>query len=179
MSASRTASFGAACAACPLRERCTTAKGGRSMTIHPHEGLLRAAHAQARTEQFKRACPTRSAIERIIAWTATQNGRRVKLRYTGTAKTTPGCTPGAPRSTCAPCCGAAWRVAVAPGSWPERPGTRPPGPASSPGRCPQVLKSRPSLLKTGGPGKHEQVPGALPDQAAGRPSANPGCSGGS
>ena len=30
--------------------------------------------------------PTRSAIERIISWTATQNGHRVKLRYIGTAK---------------------------------------------------------------------------------------------
>ena len=69
-------------------------------------------------------------------------------------------------------CGGAW-------SWPERPGTRPPGPASSPGRFPQALKSRPSLPRTGGLGKHERVPGALPDQAAGRPSANTGCSGGS
>ena len=25
-------------------------------------------------------------IERIIAWTATQNGHRIRLRYTGTAK---------------------------------------------------------------------------------------------
>ena len=33
--------FGAACAGCPLRDRCTTAKDGRSMSIHPHEGLLR------------------------------------------------------------------------------------------------------------------------------------------
>ena len=30
--------------------------------------------------------PTRSAIERIIAWTATQNGRWIRLRYIGTAK---------------------------------------------------------------------------------------------
>ena len=82
----RTVTFGAACTDCPLRERCTTAKDGRSMTIHPHEGLLRAARAQARTEEFKRAYPTRSAIERIISWTATQNGRRVRLRYIGTAK---------------------------------------------------------------------------------------------
>jgi len=56
------------------------------MRIHPHEGLLRAARAQARTEQFKKAYPTRSAIERIIAWTAAQNARRVKLRYIGTTK---------------------------------------------------------------------------------------------
>jgi hypothetical protein len=86
ISAARTVTFGAACAGCPLRDRCTTAKDGRSMTIHPHEDLLRAARAQARTPEFKRAYPTRSAIERIIAWTATQNGRRIRLRYTGDAK---------------------------------------------------------------------------------------------
>ena len=86
MSPARTVTFGAACASCPLRQRCTTAKDGRSMSIHPHEGLLRAARAQARTEEFKKAYPTRSAIERIIAWTATQNGRRVRLRYLGTAR---------------------------------------------------------------------------------------------
>ena len=67
MSKSRTVTFGAACAACPLRERCTTAKDGRSMTIHPHEGLLRAARAQARTGEFKQAYPARSMIERVIA----------------------------------------------------------------------------------------------------------------
>ena len=86
VSSKRTVTFGALCAACPLRDRCTTAKDGRSMTIHPHEGLLRQARAQARTEAFKQAYPTRSAIERIISWTATQNGRRVRLRYIGTAR---------------------------------------------------------------------------------------------
>jgi hypothetical protein len=86
MSKTRTVTFGAACAGCPLRPRCTTAKDGRSMAIHPHEDLLRAARAQARTNDFKKAYPTRSAIERIISWTATQNGRRVRLRYLGAAK---------------------------------------------------------------------------------------------
>jgi hypothetical protein len=86
MSSKRTVTFGALCAACPLRDRCTTAKDGRSMTIHPHEDLLRAARAQARTPEFKQAYPTRSMAERIISWTATQNGRRIKLRYIGTAK---------------------------------------------------------------------------------------------
>ena len=86
MSSKRTVTFGALCAACPLRDRCTTAKDGRSMTIHPHEDLLRAARAQARTDDFKQAYPTRSVIERIISWTATCNGRRIKLRYIGTAK---------------------------------------------------------------------------------------------
>ena len=55
------------------------------MTIHPHEDLLRATRAQARTPQFKKAYPTRSTIERIIAWTATHHGRRIKLRYLGVA----------------------------------------------------------------------------------------------
>ena len=86
ISPARTVTFGAACAGCPLRQRCTTAKDGPSMTIHPHEDLLRAARAQARTPEFKQAYSTRSAIERIIAWTATQNGHRIRLRYTGTAK---------------------------------------------------------------------------------------------
>jgi hypothetical protein len=56
------------------------------MTIHEHEDLLRAARAQARTPQFKRDYPTRSNIERTISHTATQNGRRIKLRYHGTTK---------------------------------------------------------------------------------------------
>src|SRR6266542_2338375 len=86
MSQARTVTFGAACSGCPLRQQCTTAKDGRSMTIHPHEGLLRAARAQARTAEFRQACPTRSMIERIIAWTATQNGHRIRLRYIGTAR---------------------------------------------------------------------------------------------
>jgi Transposase DDE domain/Transposase domain (DUF772) len=84
--ATRAVTFGEVCQGCPLRQRCTTAKDGRSMRIHPHEDLLRAARAQARTEAFKQSYPTRSAIERIISWTATQNGHRVKLRYIGTAK---------------------------------------------------------------------------------------------
>jgi hypothetical protein len=86
MTRTRTVTFGAACAGCPLRPRCTTAKDGRSTRIHPHEDLLRAARAQARTDDFKKAYPTRSAIERIISWTATQNGRRVRLRYLGAAR---------------------------------------------------------------------------------------------
>ena len=86
ISPKRNVTFGAACAACPLRARCTTARDGRSLTIHPREDLLRAARAQARTPEFRQKYPTRSAIERIIAWTATQNGRRVRLRYIGAAR---------------------------------------------------------------------------------------------
>jgi hypothetical protein len=86
MSPKRTVTFGALCADCPLRQRCTSAADGRSMSIHPHEQLLRAARAQARTPEFKQDYPTRSSVERIIAWVATQRGRRVRLRYLGVVK---------------------------------------------------------------------------------------------
>jgi len=85
MSPSRTVSFGRLCADCPLRQRCTTSKTGRSMSIHEHEDLLRAARAQAKTPQFKRDYPTRCTVERTVAQVATHNGRRVKLRYIGAA----------------------------------------------------------------------------------------------
>jgi hypothetical protein len=86
MSPKRTVTFGALCAGCPLRQRCTTAADGRSMSIHPHEQLLRAARAQARTPEFKQDYPTRSSVERIFAWVATQRGHRVMLRYLGVTK---------------------------------------------------------------------------------------------
>jgi hypothetical protein len=86
ISAKRYATFGAACAGCPLRAQCTTAKDGRCLQIHPHESLLRAARAQARTPEFRHAYPTRAVIERIIAWTATSSGHRIRLRYLGAAK---------------------------------------------------------------------------------------------
>jgi hypothetical protein len=86
ISTKRYATFGAVCAGCPLRAQCTTAKDGRCLEIHPHESLLRAARAQARTREFRQAYPTRAVIERIIAWTATSSGHRIRLRYLGAAK---------------------------------------------------------------------------------------------
>jgi hypothetical protein len=86
LSSKRYVTFGAVCSGCPLRSRCTTAKDGRCLEVHPHEGLLRAARAQAHTQAFKHAYPTRAVIERIIAWTATTSGRRIKLRYLGVTK---------------------------------------------------------------------------------------------
>ena len=122
MSPKRTVTFGALCAACSLRQRCTSAADGRSMSIHPHEQLLRAARAQARTPEFKRDYPTRSSVERIIAWVATHRGRRVTLRYLGVAKTMPGYATGPPRSTCTPSSTPASPATTGPGPWPDRRG---------------------------------------------------------
>ena len=38
--------FGAACRDCPLRARCTASKTGRTVHVHEHEALLRAARAR-------------------------------------------------------------------------------------------------------------------------------------
>jgi len=83
-----TVTFGAACRGCPLRQRCTTATGGRTLNLHPHDRLLRAARARwaadpALREDYKRHRPN---VERAIAQVATSRGRRIKLRYRGVAR---------------------------------------------------------------------------------------------
>ncbi|MDT2009864.1 hypothetical protein FXW78_50395 [Rhodococcus opacus] len=52
----------------------------------PARGFAAGRPRQARTPQFKQDYPTRSTVERIIAWAATQNGHRLKLRYLGVRK---------------------------------------------------------------------------------------------
>jgi IS5 family transposase len=85
---SRHVVFGAACRGCPLRERCTTSKSGRAVTLHPHDGLLRAARAAwaADPALHQDYAAHRPHVERVIAHVATFRGRRIKLRYRGTAK---------------------------------------------------------------------------------------------
>jgi hypothetical protein len=80
--------FGAACRACPLREKCTTAKDGRTLHLHEHDGLLRAARADwAAGPGLREDYMThRPNVERAIAQVATWRGRRLKLRYRGQAR---------------------------------------------------------------------------------------------
>lgn len=74
------ARFGAHCRRCPLRARCTTAKAGRTIRLHPHHELLAAARAQARTRQFHHAYTKhRPMAERSIAWLV-RNNRRCPYR---------------------------------------------------------------------------------------------------
>jgi hypothetical protein len=78
------AAFERHCRTCPLATRCTTAKRGRKLTIHPHERLLRAARQQAREPAWQAEYRQhRPMVERSIAW-LTRGARR--LRYHGTAK---------------------------------------------------------------------------------------------
>ena len=75
------------CAACPLRAQCVKrkAKGGRTITIHPQEELLRAARAYQTTEQFRDDNLGRQVVEHRLA-RLVQLGIR-KSRFFGRAKT--------------------------------------------------------------------------------------------
>jgi DDE family transposase len=77
--------FGVACRDCPLRERCTTAKAGRTLHLHEHDSLLRAARADWTAGPGLRQdyMTHRPHVERTIAQVATWRGRRLKLRYRG------------------------------------------------------------------------------------------------
>jgi IS5 family transposase len=82
LSAKRRARFGANCRTCPLRRRCTTAKAGRVIVLHPHHRHLVAARAKARTEDFDTVYRRwRPMVERTLAWLT--RGTNRKLRYRG------------------------------------------------------------------------------------------------
>jgi hypothetical protein len=88
LSRTRVATFGVLCRDCPLHERCTTSKTGRKLVLHRRDDLLRAARAgwAASAGLRKDYMKHRPNVERAIAQVATWRGRRLKLRYRGTAK---------------------------------------------------------------------------------------------
>jgi IS5 family transposase len=77
----RLAQFKALCAGCPLRQRCTTSKTGRVLSVHPQRELLaaarRAAADPAWKDEYRRWRPP---VERGIAWLAARGSRRVPYR---------------------------------------------------------------------------------------------------
>jgi hypothetical protein len=81
----RQAQFKTLCRSCPLRERCTTSKTGRVLSVHPQHALLaaarRAAADPAWQDEYRRWRPP---VERAIAWLAAHGNRRVP--YRGIAK---------------------------------------------------------------------------------------------
>jgi Transposase DDE domain len=75
------ASFARHCQRCPLRQRCTTAKRGRTIQVHPHEDELRAARRRATTRSFQQSYRRwRPMVERSIAWLVADGCRRVPYR---------------------------------------------------------------------------------------------------
>jgi IS5 family transposase len=79
------APFKQRCASCPLRARCTTASGGRTVQVYPWEAELRAARRQATDPLFQASYRRwRPMVERSIAWLVAGGNRRV--RYRGVAR---------------------------------------------------------------------------------------------
>jgi hypothetical protein len=77
------ARFGTVCAACPLLERCTTAKTGRTISVGPYEAQLTAARAQQADPAWQadyRA--TRPKVERKFGHLMRRRhgGRRARVR---------------------------------------------------------------------------------------------------
>jgi hypothetical protein len=85
ITARRNVTFGVACRGCPLRARCTTSRTGRSLILHEHDDLLRAAprYWPGLREDYMTHRPN---VERAVAQVATFRGRRLKLRYRGETK---------------------------------------------------------------------------------------------
>ena len=79
----RIARFGAACAACPLSARCTTAKDGRSIYAGPYEEQLARARARQASPDWKAGYrATRPKVERKIGHLMRRRhgGRRARVR---------------------------------------------------------------------------------------------------
>ena len=77
------AEFGAHCADCPLRERCTKAKNGRSLWVHPrHDTLVRSRTKQRDAAWLKRYRATRPKVERKFGHLMRHRhgGRRARVR---------------------------------------------------------------------------------------------------
>lgn len=74
------------CAECPLRSDCTTAKGGRSITLHYHEALVQEVRAYNETKEFEERYRQRPKIERKLSELLRRHGLRLG-RYFGQKKT--------------------------------------------------------------------------------------------
>jgi hypothetical protein len=72
------------CAACPLRERCTTSSNGRSVSIHPDEALLAELRERQAAPEGRARLRERTKVEHALAHIGHWQGRRA--RYRGTRK---------------------------------------------------------------------------------------------
>jgi IS5 family transposase len=81
ISAKGTATFGARCRDCPLKNRCTNRADGKALKIRDHDDELvearRAWQAGDFTDDYRRWRPM---VERSIAWLVADNHRRVRYR---------------------------------------------------------------------------------------------------
>ena len=81
-----TAVFGSRCAGCPLREKCTESKEGRSISVHPKEATLKEARERQKAPEWKaKYRSTRPKVERKFGHMMARRhgGRRARVRGCG------------------------------------------------------------------------------------------------
>jgi transposase len=76
--------FGQQCNLCPLRQRCTSAKDGRTLRYHIYHRYLEARQMEMQSEAFWKALQARRPIEGTISQLVRQGARQA--RYRGQAK---------------------------------------------------------------------------------------------
>lgn len=74
------------CGPCHKRSKCTTAKNGRTVVIHPQEGLLRKLQLAVSSEAGRERLRSRTCVEHRLARIQALQGSR--SRYVGTRKNT-------------------------------------------------------------------------------------------
>jgi Transposase DDE domain/Transposase domain (DUF772) len=74
------------CRACKLRDACTTAADGRTISLHPQEALLQELRATARTPHGRASLRRRTTVEHSLARLDQIQGK--KARYRGARKNT-------------------------------------------------------------------------------------------
>jgi hypothetical protein len=75
--------FGVRCGGCPLREKCTESKDGRTIRVHPKEATLQKARESQKAPEWKaKYRSTRPKIERKLGHMMSRRhgGRRARVR---------------------------------------------------------------------------------------------------
>jgi hypothetical protein len=119
ITASGRASFARWCQRCPLRGRCTTAKGGRTIQVHPHEDELRAARRRATTRSFQHSYRRWRGDGGTLAGLAGRRRLPAGGPTAGSNATSCGGRCGSPRSTFVGWGCLALPARMVPGCWPE------------------------------------------------------------
>jgi Transposase DDE domain len=90
------------CAACPLRDRCTTSSNGRTVAIHPDEALIAELRQRQRTPEGRAELRERVAVEHTLAHVWPWQGRRPATSAPARTCSTCAASPSSTTSTSSP-----------------------------------------------------------------------------
>jgi IS5 family transposase len=84
MELGKVSKFGSKCVGCPLRAKCTSAKNGRSLSIHKEEPFMIELRTRQKTAEGREELRERVGVEHALAQVGQTQGKRA--RYKGTRK---------------------------------------------------------------------------------------------